>query len=1279
MPLLRCVLSALLFFLMNGTVDGGKAAAQDLTKKVLLLNSYHPGYAWSDGVQTSIVEAIRARNPNWLPHIEYLDCKRFPGGEHLEELAALFNRKYEDLSLVIAMDNPALEFALKNRTRLFEHSHILFCGINDFTPAMLNGHSNVTGKSENIDIGGTIQLMLRLHPAVREIFVIHDYTVTGLATRNEVEDAIPRFPFGVRFRFMENLNMKDVLKELERLPGDCLVLVTAFTNDNSGRAFGVSEITNLLAKHSPVPVYSAYEARLGHGIIGGMLTSSKNHGARTAAMALRILGGEKPSDIPVEMESDTQLMFDYAAMARFGIPLSALPENSVVINQPVSFYAEHRAVIHYSLSAIAILCAIIALLTVNVVQRRRAIRALGMSEERFSLAFENANDGACLVDNDGRLVKVNKRMCDIFGYGREELEGMTVNDLAHPEDLAKSPEFMQQSLKGEIQSAVFEKRYFHKDGHVIYGRVSTSAIRDPKDGVLCFISHVQDITERKQAEEALRASEARFRGLAELLPQVVYETDTEGVLTYVNRRAYEIYGYTEEDLGKGLNVLQTMVPEDRARAASNFRSVLTGDPSNIGNEYRSLRKDDTSFPVIIYSSPIIREGTIVGMRGILIDITARKQAEEALRRSEQEVRLTLDATTEGIWKWNLQDNKIFFSTRYCKMLGYEPDELPMSMETWKSLIHPDDLAPAQAVAEEYLKSNSSIYENSFRLRTKSGEYRWIHSTGRVVERDARGQPIRIIGQHTDITERKHSEDELKRSQERFRVLIENAPDAIFVRIGDRFSYVNPAMLKLLGVSSVDRLIGQRVLDWIHPDGRAMSAERMKQLDVLSKPLPLKIQKYLRMDGTLVDVEALPVPLVYEGRKGALVFMRDITERKRAEDEQARMHALLQQAQKMEAIGTLAGGIAHDFNNILSVILGNTEMVMPDIPDSSPARYSLGQIVKAGYRAKDLVGQILAFSRQTESERKPIKVGSIAKEVMRFLRASLPTTIEIRTKIEVEQDTVLGDPTQIHQVLMNLCTNAHHAMLENGGVLEVSLSHMNVGSETAAKHPGLQSGKYLKLCVSDTGCGMSPEVMKRIFDPYFTTKGKGVGTGLGLAVVHGIVKDLCGEIHVESEPGEGSRFEIFLPTADEKVIPEIRTHSSLPRGDERILFVDDEEGVVDLAKRMLQHLGYEVEVRTSSLDALAEFRARPDNFDLVISDMTMPNMTGDRLAGELMAIRSDIPIIICTGYSERISVQRAREIGIRAFVMKPIVMRQMAETIRKALGKEIEEWRKQVLK
>jgi CheY-like chemotaxis protein len=345
------------------------------------------------------------------------------------------------------------------------------------------------------------------------------------------------------------------------------------------------------------------------------------------------------------------------------------------------------------------------------------------------------------------------------------------------------------------------------------------------------------------------------------------------------------------------------------------------------------------------------------------------------------------------------------------------------------------------------------------------------------------------------------------------------------------------------------------------------------------------------------------------------------------------------------------------------------MAMVKIPESNPAGYCLDQVVKAGYRARDLVRQILAFSRQTAHERKPIRVGSIAKEVLKFLRASLPSTIEIRQRMEAERDTTLADPIHVHQVLMNLCTNAHHAMLENGGVLQVEMSNVHFPPGGFAEFTDLQPGSYLKLGVSDTGSGISAEVINRIFEPYFTTKEKGVGTGLGLAVVDGIVRELGGAVRVQSELGRGSLFEVLFPLSDEKVAPEpVSTDTeALPRGNERILFVDDEEKLADMAKRMLEHLGYEVEVRTSSVEALASFMAEPERFDLVITDMTMPHMTGDKLARELLSCRSDIPIIICTGYSEQIFDQKAKEIGIRAFVRKPIAMREIAGLIRKVVS------------
>ncbi len=1145
MPLLGYFLSAVLLFFANGAVFAGEPATPDLTRKVLLLNSYHPGYAWSDGVQVGILETLQGLNPNWMPRIEYLDCKRLPGEEHLGELAALVSRKYKDLALVIAMDNPALGFSLKNRKRLFEHTPILFCGINDFTPEMLHGHGDVTGRAENVDIGGTIDIMLRLHPNAREILILHDYTVTGLATRKEAEEAMFRLPPGVKVRFLKHLDMEDVLSELEHLPRDCLVLVVPFTTDKSGRSFGLAESTTLFVKHSPVPVYSAVAARLGHGIIGGKLTDAKVHGVRTARMALRILGGEKPSEIPVETESDSQFMFDFAAMARFGIPLSKLPENSIVINGPVSFYAGHRSIILLALSAIAVLCAVIALLTLHIVQRRRAV-------------------------------------------------------------------------------------------------------------------------------EALRISEERFRELAELLPQVVYEADAQGLLTYANRFAFQAFGYSEEDLKRGINVLQRLVSEDRARAESAIRAVLTGDPSGSGKEYRALRKDGTSFPAVIYSSAITQEGAIVGMRGILVDITEQKKSEEALRKSEETYRTLFENMTQGAFRQRADGTLVDVNPAALEMFGIPREEFlsRTSESTDWEVVHEDGMpAPGnEHPSMVALGSGKPVYGAIFGVRNdRTGELVWMEINAVPEFRPGADKPYQVLVTLHDITKRKHAEDELRRSEERFRYLIENAPDAIFVRTGDRFSYVNPAMLKILGVPSADHLIGKRVLDWIHPDGRAMAAERMNRIDSTSEPQPMMPQKYLRMDGTPVDVEASPVSLWYEGRKSALVFLRDITDRKRAEEEKEQLQARLVQAQKIKAIGTLAGGIAHDFNNILSVILGNTELAMAEVPHSSPGRYCLDQVTKAGYRARDLIGQILAFSRQTEQERKAIKVGGIAREVLKFLRASFPSTIEIRRKFHAERDTVLADPTQIHQVLMNLCTNAHHAMIEDGGILELELSNHQVDSENGAEYPDLQPGAYLKLGVSDTGCGMDTEVMTRIFEPYFTTKEKGMGTGLGLAVVHGIVKELGGAVRVQSESGKGSVFEVFLPLADEKVVSATGKNEPIAGGHGRILLVDDEEAVADLGRRMLQHLGYEVEVCTSSLDALETFKAGPERFDLVITDITMPTLTGDRLAKELIAIRRDIPIIICTGHSERISDEKAMEPGVEAIVMKPILMRDMAATIRRVLG------------
>ena len=376
---------------------------------------------------------------------------------------------------------------------------------------------------------------------------------------------------------------------------------------------------------------------------------------------------------------------------------------------------------------------------------------------------------------------------------------------------------------------------------------------------------------------------------------------------------------------------------------------------------------------------------------------------------------------------------------------------------------------------------------------------------------------------------------------------------------------------------------------------------------------------------------------------------------------------LQQMMKLQAIGTLAGGIAHDFNNILFPIVGYTELTMDDVPKDSQARQNLKEILKATNRAKELVQQILTFSRQSSQERKPLKVQYLIKEVLKLLRATIPSSIQIECDIDDTCGPIKGDPTQIHQVIMNLCTNAYHAMQETGGKLEVSLKEIHISYEQSIERVGMKVGKHIELQVKDSGHGMEPQVMERIFEPYYTTKAQGKGTGLGLSVIHGIVKSHVGDITVSSLPGQGATFKVYLPIIDEL---EVKIETDEPaiaiNGKERILLIDDEEQIIDIEQQILERLGYHVTPKTDSQEALEEFAAQPDRFDLVITDMTMPKMTGDQLARRMMAIKPQIPVILCTGFNATISEEKALAMGIVKFVMKPIVKDELASTIRTVL-------------
>lgn len=401
-------------------------------------------------------------------------------------------------------------------------------------------------------------------------------------------------------------------------------------------------------------------------------------------------------------------------------------------------------------------------------------------------------------------------------------------------------------------------------------------------------------------------------------------------------------------------------------------------------------------------------------------------------------------------------------------------------------------------------------------------------------------------------------------------------------------------------------------------------------------------------------------------KGVLFSGLDITDRKKAEADKAKMEVQLWQAQKMEAIGTLAGGIAHDFNNILSAIIGYSELARRDIPKDTKVAKDIDEVINAGFRARDLVKQILSFSRQANIEPIYLHPASIIKEGIKLLRSSIPSTIVIHEDIDSKTGLILADPTQIHQILMNLCTNSFHAMEEKGGRLEISLKEVKLSKEDIGNEPGVAAGTFAQLTVHDSGTGIDPAIETNIFDPYFTTKEAGKGTGMGLAIVHGIVKNYGGFISLASEHGKGTTFKISLPVVNEDITDTEEFLGNIPNGNEKILFVDDEEIIVKVTEEILENLGYSVTICKNGFEALESFNNQPENFDLVITDHTMPGMTGIELSKRMLQIRPDLPIILCTGFSSTASETEAKSHGIKEFVFKPIPIQPLARLIRKVL-------------
>ncbi|MHC1729690.1 MAG: PAS domain S-box protein [Syntrophobacteraceae bacterium] len=765
---------------------------------------------------------------------------------------------------------------------------------------------------------------------------------------------------------------------------------------------------------------------------------------------------------------------------------------------------------------------------------------------------------------------------------------------------------------------------------------------------------------RERSEELQHTSDALWT-FVEACPLAIITLGMDGRIRIWNSAAERIFGWNASEVIGG--PVPFLSAGEEQGFAINIDEELK-DEMRSELHLRRVRKDGAPIDVALWTAPMRdSEGRMISTLGIFADITARKKDIQALRENEEKFRKIFEEGPLGMAIVSPDNRLVRVNNRLCQMLGYTEEELKTLKV--KDITHEEDFQKDLHLANKAFHGEIPYYRVEKRYITKDGEIIRAHLTGTFI-RDGSGTPLYGLRMIEDITEQKRAEEELKQSEQRFKGLFECAPDPYYLLdLNGKLADCNKAAEDIIGHAR-EALIGKSIyeLNLFSPEELKLANKVLQRSELGYPSLPEEFTLNLR--DRQVSLEVRTFPTMIGGQTLVLGIGRDITERKRMEEERKQIEAQLHHSQKMEAIGTLAGGIAHDFNNILSAIIGYSDLALAEMPKDDHSHYYVEQVLKSGFRAKDLVKQILEFSRQGNHEKKPLKLGAMIKETVKLLKATIPSSIDMVVNLSAPYDWILADATQVHQILMNLCTNAWQAMQENVGTLLISLEEVYADSSLLNSHPELKEGPHLKLEISDTGHGMTPDVLNRIFEPYFTTKGIGEGTGLGLAVVQGIVKNHDGSISVESKPRKGTIFRIFLPQFD-RIEEEKREPVHQPLGgNETILYVDDEPAITDIGKMMLEQLGYRVVTRCSSLEALEAFRAQPDNFDIVVTDLAMPHLRGTDLAREIRKIRPGMPVILCTGFSQRMDLEKAKSAGVQEIVFKPATATELASAIRRAL-------------
>ena len=984
---------------MAGT-DNQTTAAPFKSEKpvVLVLHSYHSGFTWTDNVAKGLQSAFADFNDRIDLNVEYMDTRRIYTGQYFAELKDIYRLKYggKKIDVIICSDDQALNFVLGAGQDLFAGTPIVFCSVSGYTPSMRQGRQ-LTGLLESIDIRATLDIALKFQPRTRQVAVITDTTRTGQALKANAQKIFNTYGEHLQFTYLEDLTMEALQQKVATLADGTIIFMFIFSRDKAGRVYSHEYNLKTLYQYARVPIYSVWKFYLGHGIVGGKLTSGEAEGLMAGQMALRILRGEKASEIPLQ-KSPTQFMFDYRQLKRYQVPESSLPPHSLIAYKPFSIYEQYKHLIWSVASVIVLLLALVVFLVGTIARRRQVEAALRQSETKFFKLFDTSPIWMVLATvAEGRYIEANQAFYEITGFSPEEVRGRTAIEIGlwvNPADRWQIRKILEE--KGRLASHPIKFRM--KNGE-IRDFLWSAAVIDFGDE-LCALTGIIDITERRQAEAALVRSEKRFRDLAELLPETIFEIDVEGSLTFANRRAFEQFLYTQEEFEGGLNAFDLLVPQDRQKAAEDAVKILGGEHLGL-LEYTALRKDGSSFPVLAHSTVIYQQDSAVGLRGFMIDISDKK----------------------------------------------------------------------------------------------------------------------------------------------------------------------------------------------------------------------------------------------------------------------RLEAQLQQAQKLESLGTLAGGIAHDFNNLLMGIQGRTSLMTFDTESFHPHYEHLREIEKYVIRAAELTKQLLGFARGGKYEVKPTDLNHLITQNSRMFGRT-QKEITIHRKYQKDLWTVEVDQGQIDQVLLNIYVNAWQAM-PHGGELYIQTENVTLDENFVGPHD-VKPGDYVMIAVTDNGIGMDESTLKRVFDPFFTTKTKERGTGLGLASAYGIIKNHDGIIIACSVKGQGASFKIYLPSSDKAVAPAPDLRPDVPGGTETILVVDDEEMILSAGRAMLEKTGYRVLTAEGGRKAVSIYETRKAEIDLVVLDMVMPDMSGGDTYDRLKKINPAVRVLLSSGYSINGQAEEILDRGCNGFIQKPFTLKDFSVKVREIL-------------